>query len=398
MNRSGILNYDAPSTNGITVAASDYYGRGRIIAFAPNGSVMYYNRSYSAVADIDRAHRGNQSITYVGKDHSYTGSQCSADKCTLVAIQKVNITTGDSRRLYSVVHPYHPSGSFHDVDRINETHFLFADIMDDSIYIVNTSSGNRTWEWDAEGKYPKSSGGTYGEDWTHLNDVEMVNKTTFMASLRNHDRVVFINRQNGVLRNWTLGEEDNYSILYEQHNPDFIPASKGGPAILVADSENGRVIEYQRKNGNWQESWRWHDTRMQWPRDADRLPNGHTLIADTNGDRLLEVNQQGEIVWSIDYPGPYDVERLSAPAESSAGPSASSVGLTSRTPTSLNKGLAVANYHVKSVVPSLILNATLYALPPWASPVSGMAILTQSLLLVLWIILESGNYIIGIRL
>ncbi|MFB6187541.1 MAG: arylsulfotransferase (asst), partial [Halobacteriaceae archaeon] len=77
--------------------------------------------------------------------------------------------------------------------------------------------------------------------------------------------------------NKTLGTNNNHSIIYEQHNPDYIPEKDGGPAVVVADSENNRVAEYQYLDGEWNRSWVWRDSQLRWPRDADRLPNGHTL-------------------------------------------------------------------------------------------------------------------------
>lgn len=68
---------------------------------------------------------------------------------------------------------------------------------------------------------------------------------------------------------------------------------------------------------------------MEWPRDADRLPNGHTLITDTNRDRVFEVNQRNEIVWEATFPGPYEAERLSTGDESTGGQSAATLGLAS---------------------------------------------------------------------
>ncbi|MBI5852598.1 MAG: PQQ-binding-like beta-propeller repeat protein [Planctomycetes bacterium] len=40
------------------------------------------------------------------------------------------------------------------------------------------------------------------------------------------------------------------------------------------------------------------------------MPNGNTLIADTVGDRVVEVSPQKEIVWKLTDVRPYDVERL----------------------------------------------------------------------------------------
>jgi len=40
--------------------------------------------------------------------------------------------------------------------------------------------------------------------------------------------------------------------------------------------------------------------KKDWPFTAIRLDNGNTLIACTNGNRIIEVNADGEIVWSVD--------------------------------------------------------------------------------------------------
>jgi len=39
-------------------------------------------------------------------------------------------------------------------------------------------------------------------------------------------------------------------------------------------------------------------TNLSWPRSAQRLANGNTLIADTGHDRVIEVDESGAIVWS----------------------------------------------------------------------------------------------------
>jgi hypothetical protein len=181
-----------------------------------------------------------------------------------------------------------------------------------------------------------------------------------MVSARNQDRVVFIN-QNGLNHEWTLGEEDNYNILYEQHNPDYIPSERGGPSVLVADSENNRVVEYQRTNESWRQSWVWRDARMQWPRDADRLPNGHTLVTDSNGNRVFEVDESGEVVWSVNIAFPYEAERLGTGDESSDGPSAARANLDSNTG-DLSDRFVIA---IKQYIPGKYLNGLMYITPVW---------------------------------
>ncbi len=79
----------------------------------------------------------------------------------------------------------------------------------------------------------------------------------------------------------------------------------------MADSENDRVVEYrQRPDDSWELVWHYSGA-LHWPRDADRLPNGNTLIVDTYGQRVLEVTPEKEIVWEREIAKmPYDVERL----------------------------------------------------------------------------------------
>ena len=189
-----------------------------------------------------------------------------------------------------------------------------------------------------------------------------------MLSLRNHDQVVFVDLQRGLLENWTLGTDDDHDVLFEQHNPDFVPAERGGPAVIVADSENGRLVEYQREDGEWNRSWTWRDERVQWPRDADRLPNGHTLVTDSNGDRVFEIARNGSVVWSADLGFPYEAERLGTGDESAGGESAASLDLANRQPTFEGGGERLL-HSILGVLPKPVVNGIVYLLPGWAGGV-----------------------------
>ncbi|MFC7078920.1 arylsulfotransferase family protein [Halorussus caseinilyticus] len=341
-----------PPSDDITVVATDsnsWLGdrgegpraRAELVAFAPNGSILYYDDSHTRYWDVDPVPGTEATVEYGYSDH-LTASECPDDwnasefgvdrqrwneyyeaqsdvnACTLNGYERVNLTTGEVTPVWSQTTPGKPETRYHDVDRINDTHLLVADIYLDRVFVVNAETGDIGWRWNAADAFsPADSGGPYPEDWTHLNDVELLPDGRVMASLRNHDRVVFLNRSGGLVEDWTLGSEDEYDTLYEQHNPDYVPADSGGPAVVVGDSENNRVVEYQRENGEWVKSWTWRDARMQWPRDADRLPNGHTLITDSNGNRVFEVNERGETVWSADLAFPYESERLGTGDESS---------------------------------------------------------------------------------
>jgi uncharacterized protein (TIGR03382 family) len=138
-----------------------------------------------------------------------------------------------------------------------------------------------------------------------------------MVSVRNFDQVVAVNRSTKELE-WTLGEDDRSAVLDEQHNPDYIETEDGRAAVLVADSLNDRVVEYTREDDGWTRTWVLRGGGLNEPRDADRLPNGNTLVSDRRGDRVLEVTPEGEVVWEVYTPWqPYDAERLGTPDESS---------------------------------------------------------------------------------
>jgi hypothetical protein len=311
----------SPPTSNITVISG--HPADHLVAFAPDGRLLYY-KIFDRTYDVDPSPVGDTTVDVITSDRI-------SDQKARNSIRQVNLTTGETATLYS--HDVRANGNhrWHDVDRIDSHRFVVANIQRDSVSIINTTTQEQTYRWDAQANYPLSGGGSWPVDWTHLNDVEVLDDGRIMVSLRNQDQVVFLRPGEGVLENQTLGAENEHDILYEQHNPDYIPEERGGPAVLVADSQNDRVVEYQRQNGSWMQSWEWSDPEMQWPRDADRLPNGNTLIADSNSKRILEVNESGDVVWQISGISNYDVERLGTGDESSGGYSARELNLTSRT-------------------------------------------------------------------
>ncbi|QCS42624.1 aryl-sulfate sulfotransferase [Natrinema versiforme] len=384
---------EAPSTENHTVVTES--GRaGTITAYEPDGEVLYYNNTRTKYFDVDPVEGDPLTVEYTATDTIHSeGSTCSEPPCARNVIERANLSTGEVEVLYERYDYKETAGEWHDADRINETHVVVADIVADQVFIVNTETEVVEWLWDAQSDYPVEGGGPYPEDWAHINDVEYIEEGEMegriMASLRNQDQVVFLDREEGLVDDWTLGAEDEYDIQYEQHNPDFIPESEGGPAVVVADSENGRVQEFQREDGEWTRSWEWADDRIQWPRDADRLPNGNTLITDTHGNRVMEVNASGDVVWQVESTLPYEAERLETGAESEGGQSAAELGLESRTTAESDDEssglfgvdpLGFLGGLLESILPHRIYNGLLFASPVWmgASEFAavGIALLT----------------------
>ena len=101
--------------------------------------------------------------------------------------------------------------------------------------------------------------------------------------------------------------------LYRPSDADRLPNGN----TLITDMWHDRIIEVT-PDGTivWE-----YTGGIHLPADAERLPNGNTLIADRYSgypqgtwDRVLEVDPDGNIVWQMRaYPiqGPYDAERLS---------------------------------------------------------------------------------------
>jgi hypothetical protein len=293
----------------------------RLAAVGPRGSVEWvYNgsaRGASWFYDVDPLPNGNLLAVNTASGKTF--------------VYEVNPDTGE--RVWTEVLPITDT---HDVDRISEDELLVAnmrnssgDTSDERIYVYNRTTDEVTWEWEFENHYPLSTdvGVPNTDDWTHVNDVDEIAPGTFLVSPRNFDQVIAIDRETKETT-MRLGEDENHTVLDEQHNPTYLEGENGTPTLLVADSENDRVVEYARLDGSWERIWTVGTDQLSWPRDADRLPNGNTLIVDTLNQRVIEVTPRGEIVWELFAPwAPYDAERL-AYGDEAGGPTMHDLGVS----------------------------------------------------------------------
>ena len=208
----------------------------------------------------------------------------------------------------------------HDVDLVNGDQLLIANMRnynestgrnDDRILLYDRSSDEVVWEWKFREHYEKSAGGAYTGDWTHVNDVDKIGPGRYVTSPRRMDQVIVVNRSTKDIE-MRLGSDENHDVLYAQHNPQYLVGENGTPTMLVANSETDRVVEYAKSGDGWTRTWTLGTNEsLNWPRDADRLPNGNTLIADTLNHRVFEVTPRGQIIWEFYATwGPYDVERI----------------------------------------------------------------------------------------
>lgn len=288
----------------------------RLLSAAPNGSLQWLTNGdqfdTSWFYDVDPLSNGD--LLVVGTNEKQT---------RVLRVDPDTRTVKWSETL--------PLWDTHDVTLTENGNLLVANmrntedgVSNDRLYVYNRTTDETEWEWRFRDHYPNATDdGVSSEDWTHVNDVDVIAPNLYMVSPRNFDEVIVINRSTDeiVMR---LGEDDDHSTLYEQHNPAYLEGPEGRPTILVADSENGRVVEYacdradpehpldgdMEPNCDWNRTWEAGVGQLSWPRDADRLPNGNTLITDTLNHRVVEITPQGEVVWEYSAPWlPYDVER-----------------------------------------------------------------------------------------
>ncbi|SHG67588.1 aryl-sulfate sulfotransferase [Halobaculum gomorrense] len=287
-----------------------------MVGFAPNGSVVGVHNDTAAGRwwqyDVDPLPNGDLLV--------------ATTEPGITVVERVDPATGEHVEVTRLEHVE----DAHDVDYLGDGEFATVDKGDErNRVVIYDESGELVWQWrfgNHTDRFPRDGGGPYGKDWTHVNDVDQIGDDTLLVSVRNFDQVIAIDRSTKAVK-WTLGADDEHDVLNEQHNPDFIEGADGRATVLVADSENDRVVEYSRTaDGEWERTWSLSGGGLHEPRDADRLPNGNTLVTDRRGHRVLEVTPRGEVVWEVYTPWqPYDAERVGT-ARGSDGPTMRQVG------------------------------------------------------------------------
>jgi hypothetical protein len=223
-------------------------------------------------------------------------ANCEADEGNRVRVaMEYDWRAGEIDRVFQI--PW----DVHDVDKLGPHRYAVADIADQRAYVVNytetdtlewaTFRGHpvrdawrveHAWEYNFTEHYPESDGEEegYEGDYTHLNDIDSArNGSAFLLSPRDFNRVMLVNRStNEVL--WTLGAQDDPTILHGQHHPALL--AEDPPTVLVGDSLNNRIVEYRyvpesadsEHAGEWVRTWTFFarlDGGLNWPRDVHRL-------------------------------------------------------------------------------------------------------------------------------
>jgi hypothetical protein len=179
-------------------------------------------------------------------------------------------------------------------------------------YLVEmTTDGKLVWEWQSwEHLDPVADGITAVQDnrdgWPFANGFCELPDGNIMLSFRNISTVVMIDRRTGEIY-WTLGAPP----LSGQHAPTILPNGHillfdNGPHRLDQTFPFSRVLEIDPATKEI--VWKYQETPVSnffSPRisNAQRLPNGNTLINEGWFGRFFEVTPEGAVVW--EYINPY---------------------------------------------------------------------------------------------
>lgn len=174
-----------------------------------------------------------------------------------------------------------------------------------------TRDGRKVWEWRAwEHLDPAKDVITAIQDsrseWTHGNAVIELPDGDLLVSFRNISTIIKIHRQSGEVV-WKLGAPP----LSGQHAPTPLASGNilifdNGPHRLDQSFPFSRVIEVNPLTS--ETVWKYQESTPSnffSPRisNAQRLPNGNTLINEGWFGRFFEVTSEGEVVW--EYVNPY---------------------------------------------------------------------------------------------
>ncbi len=173
-----------------------------------------------------------------------------------------------------------------------------------------TTDGHVVWEWHSWDHLDFATDRITAmqerrHEWTHANTAEELPDGNIILSFRNTSLVIIISRSTGEVL-WKL----RAPIIAQQHAPTLLPNGN----LLIFDNGThrvdhnmpySRVIEVDRQTK--QIVWSYQERRLidffsPLISNAQRLPNGNTLICEGSFGRIFEVTREGEVVWEFVNP------------------------------------------------------------------------------------------------
>jgi hypothetical protein len=147
-----------------------------------------------------------------------------------------------------------------------------------------------------------------GSQLLYPNDAEEIPNGHYLISSRLNDTVFEIDRHGHVF--WKchsfLNLQGKPDHLHGQHAPHRLPNGD----TIISDSDDARIIIVNRNCTRMVWEYTGHPPYghqpLEWPRDGEVMANGDVLVDDSNHNRCLEVNHSHETVRKYyDLPQPY---------------------------------------------------------------------------------------------
>lgn len=128
--------------------------------------------------------------------------------------------------------------------------------------------------------------------------VVLPNKNYLLTELGPEPRAVEINRDGNVVASTPLQcQKQNFHMqtrmLRVLPSGNFLAPHLLDFAVKEYVPQSGKVVNVFPTDDRGRE-------KRDWPFTAIRLENGNTLIGCTNGNRIIEIDSKGSIVWSVD--------------------------------------------------------------------------------------------------
>lgn len=305
--------YDAARAyNGTTFLSVKYDDVPRILQIDMNGNVVW-----------------EYEVPFATGSESTVDAEYFADTNTvLVLVGQVGIFEVDYADPSHTLWSYSTTKVSHDADRV----FVDVDgdgtldecilyvwgmgdqLNDAQVKMIRKDTQAQVWSWKAKDHFGESylSMGLGGDgSWTHANAVSLLSSgDKVLISLRDFQMTVVVDYATGNILNqydWAAAYALGGDV--DPHEPEWLEGTL--PHVLVALQNDSpyQAVEVQWPSGTF--VWGFSLSGLRTTRDADRLPNGNTLLQGvlsqdgTQDSVLLEVTSSGEIVWQLRLVG-YD--------------------------------------------------------------------------------------------
>ena len=140
---------------------------------------------------------------------------------------------------------------------------------------------------------------SYQGQQKEISTVQPLGKDRYLvAELGPQPRAIVINRAGKILKSTPLACQKKNAhmqtrMLRVLPNGNYIAPHLLDFAVKEYDPDSGKVLRSFPTDDRGR-------AKRDWPFTAIRLANGNTLIGCTNGNRVIEVDAKGAIVWSVD--------------------------------------------------------------------------------------------------